>query len=139
MATTREVSPQKLITAAAEHLKKVETVNPHPSSAFVKSGVYADRPPIQQDFWYLRSAAILRKIYLGGPVGTQRLRTAFGGRHRRGHKPAHHAKAGGKFIRQMLQQLDKAGLTKQVDKPRKGRIITPKGQKFLDKIATTLK
>ena len=139
MATVREVSPQKLVIGTAEALKKVDTIKPHPASSFVKSGVFADRPPSQQDFWYLRSAAILRKVYLTGPVGTQRLRTAFGGRHRRGHKPAHHAKAGGKFIRQMLQQLETSGFIKKVEKPSKGRIITPQGQKFLDKIATKLK
>ncbi len=138
MSTVKGVEPQSLIVAVAEGLKKMEAIKPHPNSGFVKAGAYAERPPQQPDFWYFRSAAILRRIYLTGPVGTQRLRTAFGGKRRRGHKPAHHRKAGGKFIRAMLQQLEKAGLIKQVDKPAKGRMITPKGQQFLDKIATKL-
>ncbi len=34
----------------------------------------------------------------------------------------------------MLQQLEKEGLIKKVERPRKGRIATPKGQKLIDKI-----
>lgn len=119
MTNVREVSADKLIPALAAELKKVETIKPHPSAGIVKNGVSSERPPEQPDFWYLRSAALLRKVYLTGPVGTQRMRTAFGSRHRRGHKPAHHAKAGGKFIRLMFQQLEKSGLVAKVEKPRK--------------------
>jgi len=135
MPSAKEVSADKLIPALAAELKKIETIKPHPAAGFAKSGVSNERPPEQADFWYIRSAAILRKIYLTGPVGTQRLRTAFGGRHRRGHKPAHHAKTGGKFIRLMLQQLEAAGFVTKVEKPRKGRVITPKAQKLLDRLA----
>jgi len=136
MPSVREVSAGKLIPALAAELKKVETIKPHPAAGFAKSGVSNERPPEQLDFWYLRSAALLRRVYLTGPVGTQRMRTAFGSRHRRGHKPAHHSKAGGKFIRLMLQQLEASGFVAKVEKPRKGRAITAKGQKLLDKTAS---
>jgi len=135
MANVREVRADKLIPAVAAELKKVDVIKQHPSSGIVKSGVCSERPPEQPDFWYLRSAALLRKVYLTGPVGTQRMRTAFGSRHRRGHKPAHHAKAGGKFIRLMFQQLESAGLVAKVEKPRKGRAVTAKGQKLLERLA----
>jgi small subunit ribosomal protein S19e len=135
MPTAREVSAGKLIPAVAAELKKVETIKPHALAGLVKGGVSNERPPDQQDFWYIRSAAVLRKIYLDGPVGTQRLRTAFGGKRRRGHKPAHHRKAGGKFIRLMLQQLEKSGFIAKVEKPYKGRAITAKGQRLLDRAA----
>jgi small subunit ribosomal protein S19e len=101
----------------------------------VKTGLSTERPPIKEDWWFSRSAAILRKIYINGPVGTQRLRTSFGGRRRRGHKPAHQARAGGKIIRTILQQLEKAGYVKTVEKPKKGRKITPKGQRLLERAA----
>jgi small subunit ribosomal protein S19e len=135
MSTVRDVTADKLVPALAEALKKVEDIRPHPSAGLVKSGVNAERPPEQMDFWYLRSAAILRKIYLTGPVGTQRLRTVFGGKRRRGHKPPHVRKAGGKFIRLMLQQLEKAGFVSKAEKPPYGRFLTPKGQKFADRVA----
>ncbi|NIM47048.1 MAG: 30S ribosomal protein S19e [Candidatus Aenigmarchaeota archaeon] len=135
----RDVPPQKLIGKLSEELKKNENIKPPEWSKFVKTGVSSERPPSQGDWWFLRSAAILRKIYLNGPIGTQRLRNVFGGRRRRGHKPAHHRKAGGKIIRLILQQLEGAGYIKKTEKPRKGRIITSKGQKLLIKTAKGLK
>ncbi|MEM5794626.1 MAG: 30S ribosomal protein S19e [Candidatus Aenigmatarchaeota archaeon] len=132
MVTAREVSAQKLIEKVKEELKKFEEIKPLPWSRFVKSGSHRERPPEQKDFWYIRAASILRRIYLDGPIGVERLRTYYGGRKRRGHKPAHFRKAGGNIIRKILQQLEKAGL---VEKAGKGRKITPKGQKFLDNIA----
>lgn len=135
----REVPADKLISKVAEKLKKIESIKPHPQSVYIKSGVCAERPPVQPDFWYIRSAALLRRIALRGPVGVQRLRTVFGSRKRRGHKPAHHRPVGGKFIRLMLQQLEQAGFIKKVEKPRKGRVLTPKGQAFLDRISKEMK
>jgi len=137
--TMRDVPSQKLILRVSEELKKNENIKPPEWSKFVKTGVSTERPPSQEDWWFIRSAAILRKIYLNGPIGVQRLRTAFGGRRRRGHKPAHHRKAGGKIIRLILQQLEKADYIKKTEKPKKGRVITPKGQKLLSKMASELK
>lgn len=135
----KQVPPQKLIQKLSEKLKKNESIKPPEWSRFIKTGVSSERPPLQEDWWFIRSAAILRRIYIKGPIGTQRLRTTFGGRKRRGHKPAHHAKAGGKIIRTILQQLEKADYIKKVDKPRKGRSVTPKGQRLLDKTAKEIK
>ena len=127
--------PAQCIESLKEQLKKDDSIEQPEWARFVKTGANVERPPSQPDWWYIRSAAILRKIYLNGPVGVQRLRTAFGGKKRRGHKPAHRKDAGGKIIRTMLQQLEKAGYIKQVDKPRKGRVVTPKGQSLVDKCA----
>ena len=135
MVAFKDVNPDIAIRTIAEELKKMEQMKPHASSLVVKSGVNTERPPMQDDFWYIRSAAILRRVYISGPVGTQRLRTVFGGKRNKGHKPSHHKPAGGKFIRMMLQQLDAAGLTRKVDKPKRGRMVTPKGQKFLEALA----
>ena len=135
----KDAPTQKLILRLSEELKKNENIKPPEWSKYVKTGVSEERPPTQPDWWFLRSAALLRKIYINGPVGVQRLRNAFGGRRRRGHKPAHHKKAGGKAIRLMLQQLETAGLVKKVEKPKRGRIATPKGQKMLNKIASEFK
>lgn len=137
MKTTRDVPVNKLLEKAAEELKNIEAISPHKLSAIVKSGVCCERPPVQTNFWHIRSAALLRKIYLNGPVGVERLRNAFGKRKRRGHKPAHHKKAGGKFIRLMIQQLEQAKLVKK-GKGKTGRIVTKEGKKFLDNISKNL-
>jgi small subunit ribosomal protein S19e len=137
----REVEPQKLIEKLSEELKKNENIKPPDWSKYVKTGVSTERPPLQDDWWFLRSAAVLRKVYANGPVGVQRLRTAYGGRRKMPHgkKIHHHRKAGGKIIRLILQQLENAGYVKKVEKPKKGRIITSKGQKLLSKAASGIK
>jgi small subunit ribosomal protein S19e len=56
-----------------------------------------------------------------------------------GKKTYHHRKAGGKIIRLILQQLEKAGYVQKVEKPKRGRAITPKGQEFLSKVAKGIK
>jgi small subunit ribosomal protein S19e len=136
----KEVAPQKLVTRLSEELKKNENIKPPEWSKYVKTGVSTERPPYQDDWWFFRSAAVLRKIYVNGPVGVQRLRTSFGGRRKMQHgkKTYHHRKAGGKVIRLILQQLESAGYVKKVDKPKKGRVITPKGQKILSKMSSEL-
>lgn len=132
MITAQHVPADKLIDRLKEELKKHKEIEPIAWSKFVKSGVSRERPPEQADFWYIRSAAILRRIYLNGPVGVQKLRTFYGGRKRRGTKPAHFRKASGNIIRKILQQLEAAGF---VEKAGRGRKITSKGKKFLDRIA----
>ena len=137
----KDVSPQKLIEKLSEELKKNENIKPPEWSKYVKTGVSTDRPPLQKDWWFLKSAAVLRKIYLNGPVGIQRLRTAFGGRRKMPHgkKTHHHRKAGGKIIRLIAQQLEKSGYIQKVEKPKKGRIVTSKGQGLLNKVAKEIK
>lgn len=133
MVTVRDVEPQKFINRLKEELKKIDDISPPEWSHFVKSGVHKERPPEQPDFWYIRAASVLRRIYLNGPVGVERLRSYFGGRKRRGHKPPHFRKASGNILRKLLQQLERAGLVEKTN--RKGRRVTNKGRKFLDRIA----
>ena len=69
----KQVPTQKLIQKVSEKLKKDENIKPPEWSKFIKTGVSSERPPIQEDWWFIRSAAILRKIYIKGPLGSQRL------------------------------------------------------------------
>jgi len=134
-----DVSPTLLIQRAAEELKKDATIKPPVWAMFVKTGMSRERQPTQPDWWYVRSAAILRKIFVLGPVGTEKLRTKFGGRKNEGMAPEHFYKGSGSIIRKILQQLDKAGLSKQsLKNVHKGRIITPKGQQLLEKISSDI-
>jgi small subunit ribosomal protein S19e len=102
----------------------------------VKTGHHKERLPDNEDWWYYRSAAILRSIAKLGPIGTAKLRTKYGGKKNRGHQPEKVFKASGSIIRKILQQLEKSQLIQQTKKGvHKGRILTPKGTSFLDKIA----
>lgn len=135
MVTALEVNPAELIEKVKEELKKIPEIKPPLWASFTKSGRHKERPPEQPDFWYIRAASILRKLYTRS-VGVSRLRTYYGGRKRRGRKPPHSYKAGGKIIRLILQQLESAGL---VEKSNAGRKLTNEGRRFLDKMAYEVK
>ncbi|MCD6095790.1 MAG: 30S ribosomal protein S19e [Thermoprotei archaeon] len=141
MVTVYDVPPDRLISALAEYLKKnVPEVNPPPWAMFVKTaGPARLRPPDNPGWWYIRAASILRKLYIHGPVGIERLRTAYGGRVRGKVKPEIFKKGSGAIIRKILQQLEKAGLVYKVKDKNgviKGRALTPEGRSLLDTIAT---
>jgi small subunit ribosomal protein S19e len=133
------VNPNELINKAAEELKKQKLVEPTEWSKFVKTGHSKQRLPDNDDWWYYRSAAILRSIAKLGPIGTQKLRTKYGSKKNRGHKPEKFFEASGSIIRKILQQLEKSELIKQAERGvHKGRVITPKGNSLLNKIAVQI-
>lgn len=139
MATMYDVDSQDLILKAAEELKKVPEVKPPVWAPFVKTGMHKEMPPVNNDWWYVRVASVLRAVYRLGPVGVQKLRIKYGGKKNRGVKQEHFFKGSGNILRKSLQQLEKAGFVKQAEKGvHKGRVVTPKGKSFLDKIATQL-
>lgn len=134
-----DVDAQELVQKAAEELKKIPEIKPPVWAPFVKTGVHKERPPVNNDWWYLRTASVLRTIYRLGPVGVSKLRAKYGGKKNRGVKKEHFYKGSGSIMRKSLQQLEKAGFVKFAEKGvHKGRVITPKGKSFLDKIATQM-
>ncbi len=138
MVGVKDVPPDMLIERLAKYLKEnVPQVRPPEWALFVKTGANKDRPPMQNDWWYYRAAAILRKLYLHGPVGIERLRMAFSYRAKVGCgvRSERTRKAGGAIIRNILHQLEAAGL---VTKTKEGRVLTPQGRSLLDRIATEI-
>jgi len=133
LPTARDVPADLLIEKLKEKLKEIPEIHPPEWAKYVKTGSHRQRPPQQEDWWYIRAASILRAVYLRGPVGVEKLRTKYGGRKDRGVKPEHFRKASGHVIRKIMQQLEQAGLFEKVE--RKGRKLTPKGQSLLDKLA----
>ena len=128
MVTVYDVKAEPLIMEAAEELE--EEFEAPDWTNLVKTGVDRERPPEQENWYHIRSAAILRRIYTDGPLGVSKLRTIYGKRKKNGHAPEHQGKASGKVIRTALQNLEEAGLVEEVEG--EGRRITEKGQSFLD-------
>ncbi|MBN2127678.1 MAG: 30S ribosomal protein S19e [Candidatus Diapherotrites archaeon] len=125
-----EVPTPKLLEIITEDLKGKLT---EPAfTAWVKTGAHRERAPQRADWWYLRTASVLYRVFVDGPVGTESLRTYYGGRKNRGVKPEKFRKASGKIIRTCLQALEKEKLIK---KSKKGRTITSEGQKYLNSMA----
>ena len=136
MVSVRDVAAADLVSTAAEELKKSKDFTTPEWSLFVRTGLHAKRAPQDPEWWHTRVASVFRRIYLDGPVGVQRLRTYFGGRYRRGMRPAIEARASGKIIRVVVQQLEKAGYLEKGEKS--GRNVSKKGKSFLDKVATKI-
>jgi len=132
MVSVYDVPGIELVKEIAKELKENKNIIQPEYVDFVKTGAHRERAPQQDGWYYNRMASILRRIFLDGPVGTESLRTYYGGRKNRGVRPHKHVKAGGKIIRNCLQALDKEGLIK---KEKKGRVITKKGIAFLNKVS----
>lgn len=133
MANIYDVKSSEVIKLASERLKA--QLKKPAYIDFVKSGANKERVPQDPDFWFVRSASILRQVYLNGPIGVSKLRTRYGSRKEHVVHRRHHRKAGGGIIRDALQGLEKEGYVKNT---KAGRVITPKGKSFLDKIAKEL-
>ena len=137
MTTIYDVPADKNIAEIAKELKKEKIVEPPEWAVFAKTGACCERPPEQKDWWYIRSAAILRKIAMDGPVGVRTLCTIYGKKRRRGSKPPRRYPASGAVIRKILQQLESKGYISKIEKNKRrlGRVISPKGQKLLSSLA----
>lgn len=136
MVNIYDVDPNELISKVAEELKKMPEIQAPEWSQFVKTGPHKERLPDNPDWWYVRAAAVLRKVSILGPIGVSKLRRKYGGKKHRGSKPEIFKKGSGNLIRKILQQLEAAKLLLKVDKEqRKGKKISPQGISLLDKTA----
>jgi len=139
MGTIHNADPSELIEKASEELKKIRTIKAPDWALYVKTGMHKERPPIKNDWWYIRSASVLRQVYRMGPIGVSKLRNKYGGKKNRGVKPEHFFKGSGSIARKILQQLETEGFVrKDLKNVHKGRSITAKGKKFLDDVAKTI-
>ena len=135
MAKVYDVPSDIFIRRLSEILKSEDI--PAPDWApFVKTGTHADRPPQDSEWWHVRCASILRKIYLHGPASVNDLRSMYGGGRLVGYGAAHHKDASGAIIRNAIHGLEKLGYVKMIE--RKGRILTKQGTQKLDRLATEI-
>ena len=132
MTTVFDVPADLLIEKVAEEFKNNNKINSPAWSNFVKTGVHKERKPENADWWYVRCASIIRRVYMDGPVGVMSLRTYYGGKKDRGVRPEVFRKGSGAIIRNALHQLEDAGFVEKVEG---GRVVSPSGRSFLDKLS----
>lgn len=136
MTTVFDIPADLLIAKVADELKNESVVKAPEWAEYVKTGVHKEMPPENPDWWYIRSAAVLRRIYVDGPIGVERMRSVYGGVQDRGSKPSHFRKGSGSIARKVMQQLEAAGY---LEKVASGRNVSAKGRKFLDNVSYSLK
>jgi small subunit ribosomal protein S19e len=136
MTTVFDVPAELLINTVADEFKDNNDKIVAPEwTKLVKTGVHKERKPENIDWWYVRCASILRRVYIDGPVGVRSLRTFYGGKKDRGVNPEKFRKGSGSIVRVALHQLEDAGYVEKVDA---GRIVTPEGRSFLDNTSAEL-
>ncbi|MDD2477965.1 MAG: 30S ribosomal protein S19e [archaeon] len=134
MTSVQDVLAHPLIEKIANDLKENKKLKAPEFTLFIKTGSHRQRAPDNPDWWFIRMGSILRKVYVSGPVTVKSLRSYYGGKKERGVRPSKFRRSGGKIIRVCLQELGKLGYIKISD-DKKGRVITPQGQKYLDSLA----
>ena len=137
MPTVYDIPSTVMIRRLAQDLRSRDEIKPPEWALFVKTGAHKERSPDDPDWWYVRCASILRKVYLRGPIGTERLRIDYGGKKRRGAKPNKFHKGSGAIVRTALQQLERAGFI--MKRGNKGREMTNIGRSYMDKLSAALK
>ena len=143
----KDVAADEFIKTFASFLKKSGKFKVPEWAQYVKTGCNKVLGPMDNDWLYIRAAALARILYIRRTAGMKYLRNHFGGRKTGDSHKEHHVLAGGKCIRYCLQQLAKMDLIGIVqirgddDKvmSTKGRQITNKGIRDMDRIARQIK
>ena len=69
MTTAFDVPAKELIDALTKKLQNEKEIAPPGWSHYVKTGVSKDNPPEDKNWWHIRCASILRKIYINNGFG----------------------------------------------------------------------
>ncbi len=136
MVNVYDVPVGPLINKLAERLKSEGKIRPPEWADYVKTGVHKEKAPSQDDWWYQRLAAVLRKVYVKGPIGVIRLSAEFGGREDRGSKPYKARKGSRSITRTAIKQLEEQGYV--VNEKGRGRIISSQGRSLLDNVSNEI-
>ena len=146
--TVKDVPAQKFVQAYAEHLKKTQKVVPMANAHYIKTANGKELNPESEDWFYMRAAALARRLYIRPGTGIGNLRHVFGSVKRNGHRANKHSRASGKVLRYAVQQLQEADVLMAFNDKRNTsvqggfgdasglpRIVTPAGQKEMNEIA----
>jgi small subunit ribosomal protein S19e len=130
MTTAYDVPAKDLIDALTKKLQAEKAIVPPEWSKVARTGLHTEKVPVNKDWWFVRCASVMRKIYMQNGIGIERLRNEYGGYRDRGSKPNRAVGGSGSIARVVVQQLEKAGYLTAIKG--KGRVLTPKGRSFLD-------
>ncbi|CAJ0961363.1 unnamed protein product, partial [Mesorhabditis belari] len=135
--SAKDVDSAEIVKHIAHFLKKSGKVKVPENADLVKLGQSKELAPIDPDWYFIRCAAIARRLY-GRSTGVGGLRKIYGGKLRRGVRPNHWIAGCGSVCRRALQTLEQL---KWVEKAAegKGRILSKQGRKDLDRIAADVK
>eukprot|EP00747_Dinoflagellata_sp_TGD_P161561 gnl/TRDRNA2_/TRDRNA2_178138_c0_seq1.p2 gnl/TRDRNA2_/TRDRNA2_178138_c0~~gnl/TRDRNA2_/TRDRNA2_178138_c0_seq1.p2 ORF type:complete len:160 (-),score=44.50 gnl/TRDRNA2_/TRDRNA2_178138_c0_seq1:63-542(-) len=133
IVTVKDVEASTFIAAFSQHLKRQGRFEIPKWADVVKTGVSKELAPYDPDWLYVRTASMVRKIYIRGGSGVGAFQKVYGSQQRRGTMTNTRTGGSGKICRYILQQLEEMGLVEQDENG--GRKITKEGQRELDTVA----
>ncbi|XP_037955813.1 40S ribosomal protein S19-like [Teleopsis dalmanni] len=114
------------------NLKKSKKLKMPADAILFKAGKCKKLIPINADWFYLRCASILRRMYKRGPIGIGKLREMYGGRRRRAFRPRYFSIVADGLLIVVLKALSQAKMIKFVPG---GRTLTYRAQRKIYRLA----
>jgi len=139
--SVKDIPANVFIGELAKQFKQNPQIEVPQWADVVKTASFKELAPTNEDWFYIRLAAIARRLYINGGIGVTKFTQLFGGSATYGVRRKHAATAAPAPISKALQQLEKIGLVAKVNeqgKEAKGRFLTAQGRKTLDLLAKTL-
>jgi len=118
----RDLAAGDFIKTYAKFLKRSGRVDVPKWADVVKTGTHKQLAPLDPDWFYVRMAAVARRVYLRGGNGIGRLTKVYGGAKKRGSRPKTFVNGSGSIIRACVKQLEKLQVIEK--DPKGGRKIT---------------
>merc|ERR1712141_726273 len=103
--SVKDVDQHEFVKALGAFLKKSGKMRTPEWTDIVKTGVYKELAPYDDDWYYIRGASMARHLYIRSPCGVGAFTTVYGGSRSRGTAPSHFCKASLSVCRRILQAL----------------------------------
>jgi len=137
-SSVKDVDQHKFVRAFASFLKKSGKLKVPEWVDLVKTSKGKELAPYDEDWFYIRCAAIARHMYIRSPIGCQTVTKIFGTIKSNGSSPSHFCRSSGSVARKALQALEGIKLVEKVPES-SGRRLTSQGRRDLDRIAAQMK
>ncbi|KNC52753.1 30S ribosomal protein S19e [Thecamonas trahens ATCC 50062] len=136
MPNVKDVHAEKFIMALSQFLKENGGMKVPDWAEYVKTAHFKEASPTDNDWYFVRAAAIARQVYLRGATGVGMFKRIYGGKKRNGTAPNHVATGSGAVARSCLNNLETIKfVTRDANNM---RILTSEGRRHMDRIATAL-
>jgi small subunit ribosomal protein S19e len=135
--TVKDVPAQQFIFALASHLKKSGKLELPEWHDIVKTSIAKELSPLSADWYYVRAASLLRRVYLRGGIGVGAFSKVYGCSNRLRHSRPCFSRGARGLVRHILKQLETEEFIAKKESE-KGRFVTSKGRKELDTLAGQL-
>ena len=132
-ATVRDVNGWRFVKALARHFKQEGKLFVPRCTEIVKTSHGRERAPQNEDWYYIRCAAVLRALYLRPGQGYGGLSKRFGIKKNRGSQPEITTRGARGLLHWACRSLE--GLKLVTKGKESGHVVTKEGRKKADTIA----